>query len=117
MVFCAPAMAVSMVVSGNVAVEVVATASLENASCPLFGPTDALTDSSLGHVDIHPTRILHQEKHRTVAREQDQDEKIKTAVPDNQGISRQHHQRLAPLSNKRCFAYHYMHAHANAKEQ
>lgn len=109
MMSSALAMTVSMVASGNVAVGVVVTASFENASCPLLGPTDALTDSSLGHVDIHPTRILHQEKHRAVAREQDQDEKVKTAVPDNQGVSRQHHQRLAPLSHKRCFAYHYMH--------
>jgi len=33
----------------------------ENASCPLFGPADTLTDGSLGHVDIHAPRVLHQE--------------------------------------------------------
>jgi hypothetical protein len=49
-----------MIATRDVAVVIVVTASLENASGPLLGPTDALTDSSLGHVDIHPTRILHQ---------------------------------------------------------
>lgn len=92
MVSSARAVTVSVMIGGDITVVVVVVpASLENTSSPLFGPTDTLSDSSLGHIDVHPTRVLHQEQHRTVAREQDQDEKVEAAVPDHQRVSRQHH--------------------------
>lgn len=82
---------VTVIVVVAVGVAAVVPATLENTSGPLLSPTDTLSDSSLGHIDVHPTRVFHQEQHRTVAREQDQDEEVEAAVPDYQRVSRQHH--------------------------
>lgn len=85
-------------------------ASLEEPSSPLLGPSDTLSNGPLRHINIHPSRVLHQKEHSTVAGKEDDQEEIETAVAYDEGICRQHHQRLAPLPYK-CRLSHHCEGH------
>jgi hypothetical protein len=102
------AVVVIVVVNGTVIVvnSTSSIASLKEPSGPLLGPPDTLSNSSLGHINIHPSRVLHQKEHRAVAGKEDDQKEVKTAVAHNKGICRQHHQRLPPLPHKCCLSHH-----------
>lgn len=85
---------------------VVVTAFSENASGPLFSPSNTLADSPFGHVDIHASRVLHQKEHPTVAGEQDNEKEVKAAVADYEGVASEHQEDLASLTNKGCLSNH-----------